>query len=395
VKIHYISASRLKKYLQCTQAYYYAYEEGIKSSAPHLTFGVVVHKVLERYFQEDMDIEEIFKEEYKGHDILGLTYYEEGLEIVRNFASNTDKNEVIPMGFEKAFAINIRDNIVYDTDSVDFSDKEQAKAFLQMLEEQDAPIIFGFIDRIDYDAEKDILKISDYKTSRVALTQDEAETDEQLSMYALVSSYLYSEFENVELELHYVRSGLKVRTTRTKEYLDSFREWLINIYGVIKDDDNPVPKLNRYCGWCDAKDKCPAYQELILKDYEDVKLPPIEACSDEELDELLEDLKVHIKILKSKEKEVEDYFKSKLTHSDNSPIEVNGGVRYLSQSPRTNYNVNTVITLFPEKFESLVTVKKAEVDKLAKGNDEALTALSRTSSQYSISPTLQKKKSKK
>jgi hypothetical protein len=51
--------------------------------------------------------------------------------------------------------------------------------------------------------------------------------------------------------------------------------------------------------------------------------------------------------------------------------------------------------LFPEKFESLVTVKKAEVDKLAKGNDEALTALSRTSSQYSISPTLQKKKSKK
>jgi hypothetical protein len=400
--IHYLSASRLKKYLQCTEAYHQAYENKVRGDAVHLRFGTMVHKVFERWFQEDKDILEIYEEEWRNHDVVDLQYYKDGIEMVKNFAEDTDKDNLTTLGYEFAFAINILDDVVVDTSGTDFNDYKQVKKFLKTLEEDDKPYIFGFIDRIDYNPNNDTLYIVDYKTSRMALTRDEASTDEQLSMYALVAQYLFPEQESVVLELNYVRLRDKVRTTRTPEELATFKDWLISMYHIIKNDVSPKATLNKYCGWCDAKAGCSAYQEAINTDVESEEekekvqreFPLLEEMTPEEMDTQLEKVNAFIKFLAGRKDEIEKKFKEDLRNSDNSPINVGSHERYVTNNARINYDISTVISLFPEEFEKLLSVKKAEVDKLAKGNPDIQQLLEETGERYYISPTLRKKKSK-
>lgn len=386
--IHYLSASRLKKYLQCSEAYHQAYENKVRGDAVHLRFGTMVHSVFERWFQEDKDILEIYEEEWKLHDVVDHEYYKDGLEMVSNFVEDTDRNDYnITMGLEQVFAINIQDNIVLDTKEYYVN----ARNFLKKLEEDDKPYIFGFIDRIDYRTLENILDIVDYKTSRVALSQDEADEDIQLSMYALVARYLFPEYDTVRLQLHYVRLRSKVNTYRTEEQLDEFRNWLISMFYIIKNDVSPKPTINKYCGWCDSRHGCVAYQELLHNEPKDLD---VQALEFEQLDKELEEANTFIKILTGRKKEIETRFKQELKDSDNNPINVGGAERYVTNNSRVNYDINTVITLFPDSYERLLSVNKGDVDKLVKGNPELLEALNETSTKYFISPTLRKKKSK-
>lgn len=411
--IHYLSASRLKKYLQCTEAYYQAYENKVRSDAIHLRFGTMIHTVFERWFQEDKDILEIYEEEWRQSDVVDLQFYKDGIEMVENFTTYTDKNKILSLGFEQVFAINIKDNTVVDTSGVDFSDYGQMKEFLKKLEEDDNPYIYGFIDRIDYNPDTDTLYIVDYKTSRIALTRNEADVDEQLSMYALVASYLYPEYENVVLQLQYVRLGEFVSTTRTDEEKETFKNWLIHMYYQIKNDVSPKATLNKYCGWCDARQGCYAYQELINLDTrtekvdgeevavsnEDAKkflkeFPTVEELEFEHLGEQLEKVNAYLKILDGRKKEIEARFKGELKATDNAPIQTSKGEYTVRNNPRKAYDVSTVITAFPTQFDRLLSVKKSDVDKLAKNDPEIQEMLDATSETYYISPVLKRTKKK-
>jgi hypothetical protein len=351
----------------------------------------MIHKVFERWFQEDKDILEIYEEEWRQSDVVDPQYYKDGIEIVQNFTLYTDKNSLISLGFEKPFAINIEDDVVVDTDSVDFSDFKQMKEFLKTLEEDDKPYVFGYIDRIDYNPDNDTLYIVDYKTSRVALSKDEANTDEQLSMYALVASYIYPEYENVVLQLQYVRLGEFVSTTRTSEELETFKQWLIHMYYQIKNDVSPKATLNKYCGWCDARHGCTAYQELIHGEHND---PDVKALEFDALDGELEKVNAYLKILDGRKKEIEARFKEELKATDNTPIKTSKGEFTVRNNARKTYDVATVINAFPENFDKLLSVKKGDVDKLAKGDEEILRMLDETAETYFISPTLTRKKAK-
>jgi hypothetical protein len=389
--IHYLSASRLKKYLQCTESYHQIYENKVRSDAVHLRFGTMIHKVFERWFQEEKDIIEIYEEEWRKADVVDLQYYKDGIEIVQNFVTYTDKDKIVSLGFEYPFAINIEDDIVVDTSGIDFNDSEQVKEFLKVLEEDEKPYIFGFIDRIDYNPDNDTLYIVDYKTSRIALTKSEADVDEQLSMYDLVASYIFPEYENVVLQLQYVRLGEFVSTTRTPEEREIFKKWLIHMYYQIKNDVSPKQTINKYCGWCDARHGCTAYQELIHGEHvdEDVK-----ALEFEQLDEELEKVNTYLKILDGRKKEIEARFKEELKATDNEPIKTSKSELYVRNNVRKTYDVSTVITAFPNQFEKLLSVKKQDVDKLAKDNPEIQQMLDETAETYFISPTLQRRKVK-
>jgi hypothetical protein len=389
--IHYLSASRLKKYLQCSESYYQTYENKVRSDAVHLRFGTMIHTVFERWFQEDIDILEIYEEEWKNADVVDLQYYKDGIEMVSNFVTYTDKNNIVSLGFEQVFAINIEDDIIVDTSGVDFSDYKQMKEFLKKLEEDDKPYIYGFIDRIDYNPDNDTLYIVDYKTSRIALSKDEASTDEQLSMYDLVASYLFPEYDNVVLQLQYVRLGEFVSTTRTSEERETFKKWLNHMFYQIKNDVSPKATLNKYCGWCDARQSCTAYQELIHGEHKD---PDVKALEFEQLDTELEKVNAYLKILSGRKKEIEERFKEELKSTDNAPITTSRGEYTVRNNARKSYDVATVITAFPKHFDRLLKVNKGDVDKLAKGNDEILAMLDETAETYYISPTLTKKKVK-
>jgi hypothetical protein len=237
--------------------------------------------------------------------------------------------------------------------------------------------------------DNDMLKIIDYKTSRIPLTQQEADEDVQLSMYALVAQYLFPEYRRVVSELQYVRTGIPVRTYRTVDQLETFREWLVGIYYKIKNDTAHPATINKYCGWCDAKAGCVAYQELVNGEPEDISL---EGMTDEEMDAQLEKLAIHIKVLEGRKKELEVTFKDKLKATDNRGIQTSTGERYLTTNSRVSYDVNTILKLFPDQAHTLLSANKTEVDKLAKGNPDVISQLTQTGNKYFISPTLRKKK---
>jgi hypothetical protein len=375
--------------MQCTEKYYEAYENGVRSDAEHLRFGTMMHTVFERWFQEDKEIEEIFSEEWAKGEVVSPTLFNEAHDIMEIFKSKNDRNTITPIGFELAFAINILTGEAYDCDGVNWSNSVERKAFMKKLEEDEDPIIFGYIDRVDLVIEEDMIRIKDYKTSRIALTQYEANEDVQLSMYGLVARYLFPEYKKVSLELEYVRFGIDVKTTRTDAQLDLFKEWLISMYYLIKEDKQPKATLNKYCGWCDSKKGCYAYQELIHGEAEDVDVDSLEY---DRLDNELEKVNVHIKVLSDRKKEIEKLFKDKLRDTDNSPINTGGAERYVTPNIRTSYDINTIIELFPDSLNELLSVSKTNVDKLAKGNEEVQRALEETSSNYFISPTLRRKK---
>jgi hypothetical protein len=348
-----------------------------------------MHTVFERYYQEDVDILELYEQEWRKADIVDPEFYRDGFDIINNFLNLSNKEQHVPMGYELPFAIDIQNNIIFDTDAVDWSNRDEVKAFLKTLEESDAPIIFGFIDRVEYDMDNDVLRIVDYKTSRMPLSQAEADEDVQLSMYSLVAWYLYPEHKRVIQELQYVRLGVPVRTSRTERELELFREWLISIFYKIKDDTVHKATLNKYCGWCDAKAGCAAYQELINGEAEEFQL---DSMSDNDLDTQLEKLAIQIKILDGRKKEIEGHFKTKLKASDNRGIQTNNGERFLTPNLRTTYDVESVVRLFPNEFSRLLSPNKTEIDKLARDNPEIARQLEATSNKHYIAPTLRKKK---
>ncbi|MNS51594.1 PD-(D/E)XK nuclease superfamily protein [compost metagenome] len=391
--ISYMSASRIKTYLQCANKYHEQYENKVRGSADHLVFGTLMHSVFERFYQEEKDIKDIYQEEWDKADITDLQFYKDGFDILENFRlMNTKEESNVPLGYEYAFAIDIVTGASYDASVVDFElNPEGSKEFLKMLEDLDTPIIYGFIDRICYDIETDTLRIIDYKTSRVAMSQYESDSDIQMSMYALVAKYLFKDYEKVQMELHYVREGNVVTTTRTAEDLDIFRDWLISIFYKIRNDNEHKATLNGYCGWCEAKDVCDAYQSLVKGEAEDVSISQL---SDQEMDEQLEKINIHIKILKGRKEEIESSFKERLKNSDNTPINTGTGERYITNNTRLSYSVGTVLSVLPEYADKILTVNKKEVDTLIKGNKELEQLLVDTGRKYYIEPTLRKKSSK-
>jgi hypothetical protein len=213
-------------------------------------------------------------------------------------------------------------------------------------------------------------------------------------MYALVASILFPEYANVSLELHYVRHGVEMRTRRSAEENELFRNWLLSMYQKIKTDNSPEAKLNRYCGWCDARFGCKGYLELVNGEADpDFDVDKIDF---EQMDAELERINIHMKILDGRKKELEGKFKEALKNSDNAPINVGGAERYVTANVRTSYDPFTVINVFDvDQLPDLLTVNKSAVDKLIKGQPELERALGETATQHFIAPTLRKKKTKK
>lgn len=394
MRVPHLSASRLKTFLQCTLKYHAQYERKIRQDAPHLRFGTLLHKVFERYDQEEgKDIYEIYDEEWTNGGVHDAGHYKDGKDIIQNFLDMNEGNNDVLMGLEIAFAIDLVNDHVYSVEDINFDDADERNAFFAELEDSPYPIIFGYIDKIKYDPDKDVLKIIDYKTSWVPLSYKEADDDEQLSMYDLVASYLFPEYKNIKEELHYVRHGEVVYTSRTEEERETFKDWVINMYYLILQEDDPKPTLNNYCGYCPIREECPAYTELIRET--DVKFDPLEDKSYQELDEELVDVAQKAKILYARKQEIENIFKGDLKKNDNENLDLGEYERYLSPIKKTNYDVQTVIDHLPDDYEGVMSVTKGKVDKLVKDDDKLKKELDRTSYSYYQEPRLQRRKKKK
>ena len=241
-QIH-LSASAIDQYEQCPLKYRFSSIDRIPQSSgkPALTFGNIMHRVLQRFHSPDKDYLEkdllqLLNEEW---DSSGFFYKEQenefkiqGEEILsRYFLQNADHNDSI-IAREEKFSFMI-DNITVN----------------------------GVIDRIDNTIEGH--HVIDYKTNN---TPSSAKSSMQLAIYSMFlnsSGEMNQNGQPVKASLYFLRLAKDPMRSHifSKEELEIKKSSIIEVANNIMNQKFE-PKKGKHCDWCDYKNYiCPEWQK--------------------------------------------------------------------------------------------------------------------------------------
>lgn len=359
-----LSATSVKMYLECLLKYYYQYvdKKPREESGEHLAFGIAVHSALERMYNLLKDSEGQAPTPEMYNDVLAtfrdtaaecglsdLSLYQEGKDMITERLDNVTLEEKI-ISLEERFHLTTEGGTPFT----------------------------GSIDKlIELDPETAV--VIDYKTSRMALTQEEADRDIQLSMYDLAVSLLYPQYKTIVLAFDYLRLG-DVVTHRTPEQRKIFSEFLDSVYKNIQElkPEDVKPKLNPFCGWCQFKNFCPAYTKAINDP--DLLITPLSSMSEDEFVQSWVRVKDVKKLVDSRAREMTDQAYQRVMKGQNS-IKGAGYEVYKVQTPRVNYDSSTILEVVgPEKFAKMASVSKSAVDKFLKDNPDYKDKIQETAS---------------
>lgn len=354
-----LSATAIKDFLQCKLKIVFRYDREIPSiKNDHAKIGTAVHTALEQFtlrmlskksFPDPSDYEfaiAAFMNSATHEGLENMSFYTDGRRMVTEFIDRFDPSEEI-VDVEVKFKITTPDGIP----------------------------ITGAIDKI-VKIDDDTIAIIDYKTARNALTPYELQDDIQLSMYDLAASIMYPQYKNRLLFLDFVRINKKVSTFRTEEQRQTFQEFLTSLWTKINGlaEEEIVGNINRLCGWCDYKDRCPAYASFINS--KQLKLRPLTDITDDDFVSHWEEIADQKSILESRQRDLKMIAHEKFMRGD--IIQGSGKELYSSQQSRTNYDVEQVVDLIPkEDLLSLLNVNKARLDRYAKEDPQLKNKLAR------------------
>ena len=204
-----LSASSVKTYLQCLLKYYYHYEDKKprEGKSGPLAFGIAIHRALE-YLHGAVsqtgespgpklydEVLKLFMQEATANGLDDASIYQEGRDMLISRLDGIDPQEKI-LGLELEFHLKTPAGTPYT----------------------------GSIDKL-IELDEETVVIVDYKTSRMALSQGEADTDIQMSMYDLAVSELFPQYKTIICAFDYLRLS-EVVTHRTPEQRQVFVEFL-------------------------------------------------------------------------------------------------------------------------------------------------------------------------
>jgi len=238
-----LSASAIETYLQCSLKYRLKQLDKIPESGsrPQLTFGSIIHRVLERFHAPEKPLSEerilqLLDEEWRE----GEFQYEEREEKLKAQAVEMLRRYVNDIGDAAPDVVARELKFVFDLEDVR---------------------IQGMIDRIDRTAGG--IRVVDYKTSK---TVTPAKKSTQLAIYSL---YLEACKDDELLgppdssTLYYLRDEEQPARDHsfTQEELASTRETITAVAQGVRSG-NFTPTTGHHCDWCDYKDlTCPAWEE--------------------------------------------------------------------------------------------------------------------------------------
>ncbi len=369
----YLSKSSTETYQLCGLKFSRRYIERVEgkqkvADKQAAIFGTVIHNVLEDYFKSEkkLNLFDLFKEYFKNAKVESHELFLTGERLIKDYAANSDNGNKI-LGLELEFKLFLDNGVP----------------------------IKGIIDRVD-EVDETTLNIVDYKTGySTPLTEKQLLNDLQLSMYNLAIRQLYPKYKRIISTLDYLHYG-KVSVEIPFDQLDSTKNFLSVIYDRIKNSietgEDLEPKLNSYCGWCDYKTSCKAFQETILEE-EDNKLstkynsliaPETGLVVDyEKIDLFLDSIVSKKKILDRLEKDVKEFIKKAIEENGGPERKIKIGNTYFSVNNKkyTEYNIETLYNICKEKginFFKLVNPAKGEVDKVFKKDKEVMEQLKST-----------------
>ncbi len=220
--------------------------------------------------------------------------------------------------------------------------------------------LIGALDKV-IEVNPKTLLIADYKTSRVSPTVDKMRTDIQLSMYDLVASYLWPQYERVILCLDMLRHEV-MYTYRTLEEREEFSKYLKLIYDEIVSltKEDAVPQLNEFCGWCDFNGRCAKYKEVY--EASDFKFGDEVAYDNDALYKEWMHIKTTYKILEKRKQVLDMAMLKRIQDGQKNIVSADKEV-YIRQNSRKAYDPLIVAEAVPlEVFPRLVNLKKKAVD---------------------------------
>jgi putative RecB family exonuclease len=340
-----LSASSVKTFLQCALKYYFQYEDkkpGV-AGGEHLAFGTALHAALEEMHrivsetgkpptQETYDhVINVFMNSAVKDKMKSQSLYAEGKDILMPRLDGVDPTEKI-LGLELGFELKTPAGTPFK----------------------------GSIDKL-IELDPTTAVIIDYKSSRMALTQEEADEDIQLSMYDLAVSMMFPQYTNIICAFDYLRLG-EVVTHRSPEQRALFVKFLDNVYGEIcaMQKEDVKPTLNTFCGWCDFKSYCPSYEKMVSDP--DMILPRIDDMDDNEFVEAWIAFEAAKKIVESRGREFKDEAYTRLKNSETikgSDVEL-----FKIQTGRKNYDSRSVFNIVgTEEFVKMASINKSGLDK--------------------------------
>ena len=371
-----LSASSIKTYLQCVLKYHFNYEnkKPRTGKSDPLAFGIAMHEALEYLHTQVQetgsaptaamytDVIGVFMKTATSCGLQDMDTYQEGRDMLMSRMDAVDPEEKV-IGLELKFKLKTPKGTPY----------------------------LGSIDKL-IELDPETVVIIDYKTSRMALTQPEADTDVQLSMYDLAVSTMFPQYKTILCIFEYLRLS-DVVTHRTEEQRAMFVDFLDTIYTQIVQTDNDDVKasLNTFCPWCDYKNFCPEYKRVV--EDPELVLPLLGELHNGDFVASWDLISSAKKIVDRRQREFKDeaYQRMRLTDT------IKGEEReiYKVQSSRMNYDTHTVFdAVGPEEFVRMASVNKRAVDRYMQDNPQCIQAIEDTASHSFLSPSFRTRKLK-
>lgn len=328
-----LSASGIETYLQCLLKFWYRYHTKEKElgDTTALRFGTTVHAALEALAKKMLT----------------------GAPLDAALCESVSKNELVaaaaaqrisdPAMIKEAQAMVMarmtRHNPTYPIVAAEFS------FFKKGITTNRGVPLNGIIDLIQEMAPQ-VCLIVDYKTSRIAKTPEEAKTDVQLSMYDLLMSKVFPQYQKTWLVLDFLRSEAVISDRNIEERI-AFENWLDQLWITMGDqkEKDVVATINKYCPWCGYKHLCHAFKGVLDND---VKLTPVESLtSSAEFTEEWKKAKALEKIAKARVAELKTWANNTVEMEGIFKFEDDESTVSWNQSSRTSYDISMLIPHIP------------------------------------------------
>lgn len=243
-----LSYSSLDSYRSCPLKYKFKEIDRLKEpKSKEAVFGTLIHSTL-KYIHEPAllspsleDALNVFSKSW--NDAVYDNPDEEraafslGVDMIRRYYEKNDPKNFTVVALENRFHIEIADK------------------------EGSTHAISGIIDRIDKTS--DGYEIIDYKTGRKMPSQKDVDENLQLSVYAKAFLARYPKeterMENITVSLYFLKHGVKLSSTRTKEALQKVDDLFLETIAEI-EAQHFEPRIGPLCDWCGFQKICPMWK---------------------------------------------------------------------------------------------------------------------------------------
>lgn len=252
------SFSALDSFQQCPLKYKFQQIDKIKAPKfKEQVFGSKIHKALQFFHSKTpvsptLDeflnyLKEIWEGEVFQNQEEDMIWFGEAIKILKNYYSHYSRIKEKP--------------VVLDTET-------RFELLLEHPKDKNKKsLLKGFIDRVD--KTKNGIELIDYKTAKRLPSQQDIDSNLQLSLYCLGLMDRWPQFakqgpENIKLTFYFLKHQEALSTKRTKEQLDNVKEKVWESLAEIEKSDFP-PIPSPLCDWCGYRRICPMWKHLYKK----------------------------------------------------------------------------------------------------------------------------------